>query len=110
MRIMRFSPKIEYVQGKYQVTADALSQAPIGSPDADEVMFVEDIEDFTTETLKFIPASMQKLKEISEAQDADEVCAEVKQLCRDGWPAYLHDHLFSHILKKEHILRYTKDY
>ena len=29
MRIMRFSPKIEYVQGKYQVTADALSRAPI---------------------------------------------------------------------------------
>ena len=48
MRIMRFSPKIEYVQGKYQVTADALSRAPIGSPDADEVMFVEDVEDFTT--------------------------------------------------------------
>ena len=85
---MRFSPKIEYVQGKYQVTADALSQASIGSPDTDEVMFVEDVENFTTETLKFIPASMQKLKEIS---DADEVCAEVKQLCRDGWPAYLHD-------------------
>ena len=37
-------------------------------------MFVEDIEDFTTETLKFIPTSMQKLKEISEAQDADEDC------------------------------------
>ena len=91
MRIMRLSPKIEYVQGKYQVTIDALSRAPIGSPDADEVMFVEDVEDFTTETLKFIPASMQKLKEISEAQDADEDCAEVKQLCRDGWPAYLHD-------------------
>ena len=52
---------------------------------------MEDAEDFTTETLKFIPASMQKLKEISEAQDADEDCAEVKQLCRDGWPAYLHD-------------------
>ena len=34
MRIMRFSPKIEYVQGKCQVTADALSRAPIGSPDA----------------------------------------------------------------------------
>ena len=33
MRIMRFSPKIEYVQGKYQVTADAFSRAPIGSPD-----------------------------------------------------------------------------
>ena len=23
--------------------------------------------------------------------DADEDCAEVKQLCRDGWPAYLRD-------------------
>ena len=54
-------------------------------------MFVEVIEDFTTETLKFIPASIQKVKEISGAQDADEDCAKVKQLCRDGWPAYLRD-------------------
>ena len=91
MRIMRFSPKIEYVQRKYQVTTDALSRATTGSQDVDEVMFVEDVEDFTKETLKFIPASMQKLKEISEAQDADKDCADVKQLCRDGLPAYLHD-------------------
>ena len=69
MRIMRFSPKIEYVQRIYQVTADALSRATIRSQDVDGVMFVEDVEDFTKETLKFIPASIQKLKEISEAQD-----------------------------------------
>ena len=49
-------------------------------------MFVEDVEDFTTETLKFIPASMQKLKEISEAQDADEVCAR-SQAIMQRWMA-----------------------
>ena len=105
MRIMRFSPKIEYVQRKYQVTAHALSRATIGSQDVDEVMFVEEVEDFTKETLKFIPASMQKLKEISEAQDADEDCAEVKQLCRDGWPAYLHDspYLQPYFEKRAHL-------
>ena len=91
LRMMRYAPKMIYVQGKCQVTADALSRAPANSPNEEEEEFVDDVEEFTVETLKFKTASSKKLEEISDAQDADEDCAEIKRFCREGWPAFMHN-------------------
>ena len=105
MRMMRFSPKIQYVQGKYQVTADALSRAPTSEPNEGDVALIAEVEEMASEIFNLIPASTQMLEQLSAAQDADEDCVEIKRLCRDGWPAFM-DHapsLNPYFKNREHL-------
>ena len=46
LRMMRFNPRVIYVPGKNQITADALSWAPVCGPDAEEISFVGEVETF----------------------------------------------------------------
>ena len=85
-RMMRFNPRVIYVPGKNQITADALSRAPVCGPDAEEISFVGEVETFASHT-SVLPATEARLKSIREAQEADEVCSQVVDYCRNGWPA-----------------------
>ena len=87
LRMMRFNPRVIYVPGKNQITADALSRAPVCGPDAEEISFVGEVETFASHT-SVLPATEARLKSIREAQEADEVCSQVVDYCRNGWPAY----------------------
>lgn len=87
---MRYSPEIQYVSGKSQITADALSRAPASKPTTKDSQNIDAVEEFAHDTFNLLPASTRKLQEIAQAQDDDEVCALVKGYCRDGWPSYIH--------------------
>lgn len=86
MRMIRFSYKIFHLPGKSLVTADALSRVPVSVPDEqDHFMELETPLNVKSVTEGF-PASDQKLKEIREKQDQDEICSRVKNYCQSKWP------------------------
>jgi transposase InsO family protein len=89
LRLMRFSPEVQYVPGKQQVTADALSRAPVGSPESQDKFLVAEVETFANQAVKIISATDNKLAEIRDHQKQDEVCAQVRKYCEDGWPEYM---------------------
>ena len=89
LRLMRFSVTVQYVPGKHQLTADALSRAPTESPGDRDEQFVEELENFATQAVFTLPATTQRLSQIREAQLADEECAQIRNYCSQGWPAYM---------------------
>ena len=90
LRLMRFNPSVQYVQGKLQITADALSRAPVHKPSQADNQLIQEVETFSTQALHMLPASTKKLKDIQAAQKEDDVLREVMKHCTEGWPAYLH--------------------
>ena len=61
LQLMRFSVTVKYVPGKHQLTADALSRAPIESPREKDEQFVEELESFAAQTVFTLPATTQRL-------------------------------------------------
>ena len=43
-------------------------------------------EMFVNAVIQSVPATEQRLKEIQEAQEADEICQKLHQYCKNGWP------------------------
>ena len=89
MRLMRYSPEVAYVPGKQQTTPDALSRAPVNTPEKTDVMFLEEVEHYATTTVTVLPATEKRLQDISTAQNDDEVCADVRRYCHEGWPTFM---------------------
>ena len=89
LRMMRFSPVVIHVQGKDQTTADALSRAPVGKATPAEELLIGEVDEFTSLTIKYLPATAVRLHQIMEAQDQDAICCEVKTYVRNGWPGYM---------------------
>ena len=82
MRMMRFAPTVVHVLGKDQITADALSRAPVDGPDSHDATLVDNVEAFTAQTLDLLPASQKKLLEIRDAQREDAI---LQPLLRPYW-------------------------
>ena len=85
MRLMRFSYTISYVPGKQLVIADALSRAPLSSSTPSDDDFQAEVEMFVNAVIQSVPATEQRLKEIQEAQEADEIFQKLHQYCKNGW-------------------------
>nr|KAG5700576.1 hypothetical protein BaRGS_015372 [Batillaria attramentaria] len=88
LRLMSYQPKLIHVAGKQQITADTLSRAPAKTPDAADLMSIQDVSAYTQQTIQFLPASQQKLQEIQKKQHADAETHQVIEYCLKGWPAY----------------------
>lgn len=86
LQMMRYAPTIKYVQGKTQVTADALSRAPTCKPTEKDLILVEETELYKDIIIKSIPSSDRRLEEIRQAQKLDAVCMEVRTYAQEGWP------------------------
>ena len=86
---MRFNPEVVHVSGKQQVTADALSRAPVGEPSDSDIAFVDDAAVIAQNTVDFLPASPHKLQEIRVQQLADPELIEIFNFCQRGWPAFI---------------------
>ena len=84
LRLMRFSVTVKYIPGKHQLTADALSRAPIESPREKDEQFVDELESFAAQTVFALPATTQRLSQIREAQTNDEECAQIRNYCSQG--------------------------
>ena len=86
---MRYTYQVQYVPGKHQAAADALSRAPVGTPELADELFAEEVEAFTTQVTASLPATAMRLQEIQEAQKVDEECSQVRVCCLQGWHAYM---------------------
>ena len=89
MRMVRYNPEVQYVQGRLHVSADALSRAPVGSPSTADMQLIEEVDTFADMSSNALPASAVKLQQIKTAQKEDEVCAEIRRYCHEGWPAFM---------------------
>ena len=62
MRMMRYNPEVQYVQGRLHVSADALSRAPVGRPSTEDNQLVHEVDAFADMSRNAIPASAVKLQ------------------------------------------------
>ena len=80
LRLIRFAPLVQYVPGKQQTTADALSCAPVESPASQDELFA-------SQAVNILPATNKRLHEIRNNQKLDIECSEIREYCLHGWPA-----------------------
>ena len=85
LRLMRYDPVVKYVQGVHQKTADALSRAPTSKPTKNDLIFIEETEEFKNFMIKNLPATDQRLKNIKNIQKKDAICSQVKTYVQEGW-------------------------
>jgi len=86
LRMLLFAYDIEYIPGKEQVIADALSRAPLPEVSNADFQLSQVVLDYSRGVLRALPASDSCLERIRQAQDKDEVFRNIKQFCCDGWP------------------------
>ena len=82
LRLTGYTYQVQYVPGKHEAAADALSRAPVGTPELADELFAEEVEVFTTQVTASLPATAMRLQEIPEAQKVDEECSQVRVLAR----------------------------
>ena len=83
---------VQYVLGKQQTTADALSRAPVESPASDDELFVAEAEEFASHAVNILSATNKRLDENNHHLKVDEECCEIREYCLHGWPAYNKPH------------------
>ena len=49
LRLMRYTYQVQFVPGKHQAAAGALSRAPVGTPKLEDELFAEEVEASTTQ-------------------------------------------------------------
>ena len=102
LRLMRYTYQVQYVPGKHQAAADALSRAPVSLPKQADELFAEEVEAFTAQATAGLPATAMRLQEIQEAQKVDNECSQVRaSACKDGPHICLNSHSFAHSGKAE---------
>ena len=84
---MRYSYKVIYMAGKNLTTADALSRAPVVSPQAADLLLESDTTAFVQSVIDSLPATQGRLVEIKTKQQEDQACSQVAYYCSEGWPA-----------------------
>ena len=89
LRLMRYSPEVVYVQGKTQITADALSRAPVNSINSADLDLITEATKFAKQSIDIIPASTNKLQKSREEQKADDITLQVREYYINGWPKYM---------------------
>ena len=75
LRLMRYNYQVQYVPGKHQVTADKLSHAPVDLPGLEDKLLVDEVEAFLTQATSCLPAMLNRLQQIRDAQKTDEECS-----------------------------------
>ena len=81
LRMARFDYSISHVPGKLLYTADALSRDPI--PEQEPSTLQEEVEAFVN---SLTAATERRLETYRHAQEQDEICSQVREYCRTGWP------------------------
>ena len=86
MRLMQFTFTIYHTSGENLTIAETLSRAPTRTATAADEQFCQDTEMFVDTIATDLPATAKCLTEIAKKQDEDDICAQVKQFCKKGWP------------------------
>ena len=85
MRLMRYNAAAVFVPGKQHVVPDFLSRHPLQQHDAIGAVLQKDVHGFCERIFNDLPATPQRLVEISQAQQADELLQRVVQQTLSGW-------------------------
>ncbi len=85
MRLMRFSPKAEYVPGKNMAIAELLSRDPLKGPENSECE--ESVTAYVDMVVRGKPIASEKIRQIQEASAKDNQIQAVMKCCLQGWPA-----------------------
>ena len=86
MRLARFSPKAQYIPGKYMVVADALSRDVANTIMPERTDLSKEINDYEISSIQPLPVSENKLIHFITEQSTDKIIKDVKQFIVDGWP------------------------
>ena len=84
--MMRFSFQISHVPGKNLTIADALSRAPSSASTSHDQLLQDEADAYIQSTLQSLPATEKRLEEIKRKQKEDEVCQQIVEYCKKGWP------------------------
>ncbi|XP_012942708.1 uncharacterized protein K02A2.6-like [Aplysia californica] len=87
MRMMRYSGKAVYTQGKNMTVADSLSRSPVVSTEPEE--FGEEIEAHVATIQMSWDATDSKLDEIRNKSQQDPAISAAIQYTRSGWPKFI---------------------
>ena len=87
LRLMRYAPKVEYVQGSQNHLPDALSRAPVDGPSDTDTAFISELNICASSLIMEDPI----INRIRDAQSSDPICQEVLKSIRLGWPTYKTD-------------------
>ena len=83
---MRYSFTISHVAGKDLVTADTLSRAPVSTPSMQDEEHYHEVEAYVSFVYQNLPASDKCIDHIKEYQSKDEICQQLAEYCKHGWP------------------------
>ena len=89
LRLMRYNVNMIHVSGKNQITADALSRAPVSQPNQEDLNFLEETKAYAQMYSATHPASYDRLQQFKEAQKADTETVQVRIYCQNGWPDFM---------------------
>ena len=84
MRLLRYDFTISHIPGKDLATADALSRAPL--VDTPNRQLEEETDLYVNHIFMYLPASDNKINEIKEKQQSDEVCRLLMNYVQNSWP------------------------
>ena len=88
LRLLRYSYSVVYVPGKRQLTADALSRAPVLVPlDECAIELNAVTQEYADGIIQSFPATEKRLEEIRQKQNADDTVRHVKDFCQSEWPS-----------------------
>ena len=85
MRLMAYNAQALYVPGKQHVLPDFLSRFPGTKDDEISAIMISEVHQYCATAYEAIPATQQRMKEISEAQEADSVLQQVVKQTLSGW-------------------------
>ena len=86
MRLMRFQYTVTHIPGPDLKIADALSRAPLPEiTDTDKQLQV-DTDAYVAQVIQGMPATPERLKQIRQAQEQDNILQQLIKFCTEGWP------------------------
>ena len=106
---MIFPYTISHVPGKDLVIPDTLSRAPIyRNVNCEEQPLVDDVKEYVDFVLKTLLTTENRLQEIREKLQQDEVYRQTMSHCKNGWPEK--QHVSNHIISFLENFRFSKVY
>ncbi|GBN11185.1 hypothetical protein AVEN_184737-1 [Araneus ventricosus] len=81
LKKMRYPYQVQYIPGKDLVIADALSRSPTEGREDEELS-----ELYIQMVISTLPETDERLSEIWQAQQEDDVCIQLINFVQKGWP------------------------
>ena len=68
------------------VIADTLSRSPVSTSSMQDEEHYHEVEAYVSFVYQNLPASDKSIDQIKECQSKDEICQQLAEYCKHGWP------------------------